>query len=217
MIVRCSDLDRFFDGELAIDHASAFRDHLASCESCQAALHDRMQEAALTWTSPAARRARLRQRIERVARYCAGPALAAAAGVIATLYVMRPAVDERVESEAPLELALTVRREGELKRGYAAHAGDVLRPVLRGGQFRAFYVYLDAALQAHCPGEPACHDDPRGRALELELRVAARGTYVIFGARAAYPLPPPAATPDEAAAQLTAAHVEFARTYVDVD
>jgi hypothetical protein len=45
MTERCTDLDEFFDGELAADQADAFRDHLATCERCQRVLHGRMQES----------------------------------------------------------------------------------------------------------------------------------------------------------------------------
>jgi hypothetical protein len=40
----CTVLDEFFDGELPADQASAFREHLPTCERCQDVLHGRMQE-----------------------------------------------------------------------------------------------------------------------------------------------------------------------------
>jgi hypothetical protein len=43
----CADLDPFFDGEISEEAAADFREHLARCSRCQAALRGRMQEEAV--------------------------------------------------------------------------------------------------------------------------------------------------------------------------
>jgi anti-sigma factor RsiW len=39
----CADLICFADGELEADRAASFRDHLATCEACQAGLVEALQ------------------------------------------------------------------------------------------------------------------------------------------------------------------------------
>jgi tetratricopeptide (TPR) repeat protein len=43
----CEQLDRFMDGELSAQEAQAFRDHLATCETCSLGLHGEMMLEAL--------------------------------------------------------------------------------------------------------------------------------------------------------------------------
>jgi hypothetical protein len=43
----CADLDPFFDGETSEEATADFREHLARCSRCQAALRGRMQEEAV--------------------------------------------------------------------------------------------------------------------------------------------------------------------------
>lgn len=45
MSVTCPNVNEFFDGELAVEAAHAFRDHLAHCHRCQADLNTAMQLA----------------------------------------------------------------------------------------------------------------------------------------------------------------------------
>jgi anti-sigma factor RsiW len=42
----CADLIYFADGELEADRAAVFRDHLATCEPCQAGLVEALQLSA---------------------------------------------------------------------------------------------------------------------------------------------------------------------------
>lgn len=63
MVAPCENLDEFFDGELDVAAATAFRDHLLTCRKCQAELGELIQLGAL---SDRYHRARSQARIERV-------------------------------------------------------------------------------------------------------------------------------------------------------
>lgn len=53
-VLRCSDLDAFYAGELAPPRADAFRLHLATCPACQSGLRGLMVLGAIASTAPRA-------------------------------------------------------------------------------------------------------------------------------------------------------------------
>lgn len=228
MTVRCSDLDRFFDGELSVAQAAVFRDHLATCPTCEAALLGRMQEDALICEERAAwaDQAREVRRALRLRRW-ALPAIAAVAAAAVVALCLRPgeeraaeplAIKDAVERGGTLKRGVALERSAEpsrLKRGRGLSTGDHWTLSLRGGAYRALYVYLDNVLLAHCPGDPRCRDADGELAIPLEL--ALRGGYIVIGARAASPLPFLPATPDDASAQLLSAGIKYALVFETVD
>jgi anti-sigma factor RsiW len=129
----CDQLDAFFDGELPADQAAAFRDHLASCARCAAALRGRMVEevvvdelrgAAVTDLG-AARRARRRAPVAVIAAV-----VAAAAAVLVVVWWKRPGPGPSPHApEVALELSLA--RGSEVMRGHAAHVGDTAHVAAR--------------------------------------------------------------------------------------
>jgi hypothetical protein len=213
MSVPCADLDTFFDGELSEEGAVAFREHLASCERCQAVLRGRMQEEVVAGrveqpcvvaVKPAYRDAR-RRRIAILA-----PLLAAAAAFVIWLVVTR-----EHEQARPIELSLTVEHRGAPRRGSVA-VGDVLRPIVHGERHRAIWVYLgDRDLVAACPGRAQCDSSNGG--LRLELSVPDPGRYSIIALTSAEPIMAPDGALDVmlTAATIAGAHIEI--RHVDVN
>lgn len=125
MSADCAELDPFFDGELSKEEAVRFREHLATCERCQAALRGRMQEEVVAGmrherveqprvvaVMPAHRDARPR-RIATLA-----PLLAAAAAVVIWLVVIRdperPGESRRVNPHGG-EVSLAQSQQGSVK------------------------------------------------------------------------------------------------------
>jgi anti-sigma factor RsiW len=246
MTERCTDLDEFFDGELAADQANVFWDHLATCERCQEVLHGRMQEsvvahvhqahAAPAVTAPdaaapavvprpgppataapaMAREPARRPWSYRRAVVYAAPLLAAAAAV--PLWLGH-------RSEPAFELSLAIDRApaaergagaGVPRRGLAAHTGDVLRPTVRGERHQAIWVYLDERDLIL-----RCPDDVRCRSadgeLALELPLTTRGRYAIIAVGSGEALPAPGPTLDRTLATARTAGVHTQIKYVDVD
>lgn len=224
MSARCADLDEFFDGELTDDQAAAFRDHLGTCERCQAVLLGRMQEG-IAAQSPApiavpAQRSRARRRSRMVA-YAAAPVLATAAGMALWLGHGR---------EAGFALSLAID-QGEQARGgpaaaprprvasghHSAHVGDTVRPRAHGEPYQAIWIYLDEReLVAACPRDGA-RCSTAGDELALELRLSTRGQYTIVALGSRDPLPEPGATADEAIAVARSSGMQREVKYVNVD
>ena len=119
----CTQLDAFFDGELATADASAFRTHLATCDRCQLQLRGRMQEAMVV--DEAEPRAAVIPIARARKRYIAAvTALAAAAAAVLILWTLRrPQSAPRVAVVEPA-LALSVVHGDAVVRGTAALAGD---------------------------------------------------------------------------------------------
>jgi anti-sigma factor RsiW len=119
----CTQLDAFFDGELAAGEAEAFRAHLATCDRCQLQLRGRMQEALVVdEADPAAGVipiARARK------RYIAAVAtIAAAAAAVLIVWTLRPAQPTPRVAVVEPALALSVVHGDAVVRGTAALAGD---------------------------------------------------------------------------------------------
>jgi hypothetical protein len=106
MTERCTDLDAFFDGELAADQADRFRHHLPTCERCQRVLDGRMQES-IAVRAPA-RASRARDPAPALAA-----AIASAAPAVTALTGTAPAVDREPgapDSAAPAAARTRARR-----------------------------------------------------------------------------------------------------------
>jgi Putative zinc-finger len=181
VIARCDDVDAFFDGELAVDPAQSFREHLTTCARCQAALRGRMLEAAVTDEAPGAQviplhaaRMPARTRSRPVRRWMvAAAAVAIAAAVTLVWWVRRPL--------APTVLAVVVRVEhgATQMRGTSAHIGDTIHARATGGAGqRAVWIYRDdTQLLLACPGAAGCRDGDGAMAADLVVRAV--GTYSI--------------------------------------
>jgi len=215
----CGDLDSFFDGELASHQAAGFRDHLAGCARCQAALHGRMQEAVVVGPRDAwdrrrrlrgfATGARPRLRMPRP-RYVVAALVAAA---VAAVWLARP---HTVIPTAPLQVALAIDHAVPTIRGEAAHVGDRLRVTARAPGYRAIWVYLgDHELVAVCPGGPSCRVTPE--VVGMDLPLAVRGTYAIVSLGAGSPLPVPSGTLDADVGAASTIEGTYQVGYVNVD
>jgi hypothetical protein len=239
MTERCADLDEFFDGELAVDQASAFRDHLASCDRCQRVLHGRMQEsvavrvpavglapatagagpvlAARTAVPPAPADPRPGRRRRRFAIYAA-PILAAAAAVALRL-IPPPAPEfQLVVALDHTDLSQRSReRAGLTQRALTAHVDDVVRSSVHGKRYRAIWVYLDdRELVTSCPKDGGSCSTTDGD-LTLQLRLRAHGTYTIVGLGSSEPIPEARATVDETLVFIRSAGVHSERRAIRVD
>lgn len=242
----CTDLDPFFDGELPKEAMAAFREHLAACPRCQAALRGRMQEETalekrpergaqhrLAGASPAyavplpdKHRARRRMFV-----YLA-PALAAAAAVAIWLVGTRgdPATSSARSgagrTSSPTEMTLAIERRGVGarsgagaaggRRGLVAQVGDVLRSTVRGEDHRAIWVYLEDRELV-----TACPDGPGcrndGGSLALELRVSAPGRYSVIAISSAQPIGTPHGPLDVMLGSIAAVGAHFEIKRVDVN
>jgi hypothetical protein len=241
MTKRCADLDEFFDGELAADQADAFREHLATCERCQRVLHGRMQESvaarvavarpartagaaaaapggavsASTARAGAPGKPARTWSLRRAVAYAAPP-LAAAAAV--ALYLGH-GTESGFELSIAVERAPVTERGGDAavpRHGLSAHAGDVLRPRVRGERHQAIWVYLDEReLILRCPDDARCCSADGGLALELPL--TARGRYAVVAVGSSGTLPGPEATLDRTLAAARTAGLHTQVQYVDVD
>ena len=158
----CSQLDEFFDAELDTAAAAAFRDHLTTCDRCQAALRGRMQEAMVT---DEAQPAVLALPVRRTRYYAMiGAAVALAAAVALVWQLKRPAPPQ----VAQLGVTLTLEQGATKMRGQPAHVGDRVH-VKAVGQL---WVYRgDHELLLACPGGAGC----RSGGADLDLKVM--GTY----------------------------------------
>lgn len=216
----CADLDPFFDGELSREAAAGFREHLATCERCQAALRGRMQEevvaeGAAEHAAPPGILAPRPPRPEGHGRkmvYLA-PILVAAAAFVIWFLGTRGA--QRAQ-QATAQLTVAIEHHGDLVRGNVAHVGDVLRPRVRGEGHLAIWVYLDAReLVISCPGGAGCSG--AGGGLELELRVSAPGQYSIIAIESAPPIVTPHGPLDVMLSKMVAAGGHFKMSLVEVD
>jgi hypothetical protein len=187
----CDDLDTFFDGELAADRASEFREHLASCPRCQDALRGRMLEAAVVADAKPISGAAIDELAPRRSRrrwgvVSAGLAAVAAAAVV-VLLVRRPGGPD---VDSPLALNLAVERGGIKVRGDLA-VGDTIHATARGGGgFRAVWIYReDRELVLACPGGHTCREEADGVVADLTL--SSVGDYSVVVLSSAKPLPGP--------------------------
>jgi len=223
MRVLCVDLDSFFDGELSAEEAVTFRVHLGTCMRCQEALRGRMQEEVVAGAAyerveqprgSDAKPPHLNIRRRRIVTLI--PLLAAAAAFMIWLIGTRGA-----EQAKPIELSLTIERHVEPKRGSPtrstlAHVGDILRPVLRGGRYRAIWVYLgDRDLLIACPGDTQC--DNTDDKLTLGFRVTALGQYSIIALGSEKPIMAPHGALDVMLSAAAAAGISFKIQHVDVN
>ena len=193
MTLPCSNLDEFFDGELASAEAAAFRTHLATCERCQRQLSGRMQEAMVVdEAAPVAEVipiARARGNTRVIAIVGAIVALAAAAVLVWSL---------RRETAKPPQLAMafTIERGGPTMRGGDAHVGDIVH--VQSGA--TVWIYRnDHELVLGCPGGTGCRADG------ADFTVSAIGAYSIV-VLAGDHLPVPRGDLD---ADVAAAHVPY--------
>ncbi|MEO6772721.1 MAG: zf-HC2 domain-containing protein [Kofleriaceae bacterium] len=154
MTLPCSQLDEFYDGELASAAAVVFRTHLASCATCQRQLRGRMQEALVVdEAAPAAHVIPIaRARKNAIAILGAAVALAAAVALVWSLRGRTP-------EPSQLVVALTIERGGEHVRGSStttAHPGDVVHVQTTG----TVWIYRsDRELVLACPGGRGCRAD----------------------------------------------------------
>ncbi|HEY1552034.1 MAG TPA: zf-HC2 domain-containing protein [Kofleriaceae bacterium] len=168
----CEQLDAFFDGELASAAGGAFRDHLASCPHCEAALRGRMLEAMVVTSErrepslargsmPPAAPSPFRRRF---AIGAAGVVALAAAAAIALF--IRPSPPAHREAPADLlAVAYDIERGPHAMRGQSAHVGDTLH--LRS--HATVWIYRgDHELALACAPDASC-----------DLHVAAIGSYSI--------------------------------------
>jgi hypothetical protein len=183
MTSTCEQLDAFFDGELAADAAGEFRDHVASCPHCEAALHGRMLEAMVVTgghRQPSFARGSTpplppSMQRRRVAIGAAGVvALAAAASV--ALFVRSSPPAHPSEQPDQLAVAYDIERGPHAMRGQTAHVGDTLHLRSRA----TVWIYRgDHELALACTPNAPC-----------DLHVAAIGSYsIITLAGAAIPAP----------------------------
>lgn len=138
-----------------------------------------------------------RRRRQRLAIAAAGMAAAAAAALV--LWPHRDASPEI----APL-LAIHIDRSGAPLRGSAPHPGDLL--VLRGHGIGRRYLELrvyraDREVVLRCADELPCR--PHGDVVEASVALAEAGRYRAVLLSSDRALPPPDATLDQAAAQVS--------------
>ena len=168
----CSQFDEFYDGELAVAPTTAFRDHLATCDRCQASLRGRMQETlVLDEAAPA-----VVIPIRRM-RYAAIGAMVAVAAAVALVWSLKSGKPPQV---AELGVTLTIEKGAATMRGQSAHVGDRVH-VKAAGQL---WIYRgDHELVLACPGHAGC------RAGGADIDLAAMGSYqfVSLGATSVVP------------------------------
>ena len=149
----CSQLDEFFDGELDTAAAAAFRDHLTTCDRCQAALRGRMQEAMVT---DEAQPAVLALPVRRTRTYAmVGAAVALAAAVALVWQLKRPAPPQ----VAQLAVSFEIQRGDEVLRDKspdAIHVKDRVHVPFKGP---VWIYHGDHKLLLACPGSVGCRPD----------------------------------------------------------
>lgn len=217
MTSSCADLDPFFDGELPKEAVAEFREHLAGCARCQAALRGRMQEKAVIGEAPA-RAAQHRaaeagpvHRARRRTIIYLAPVLAAAAGVAIWLGAARGR-----EPAMPLEATLAIEHRGVATRGSVAHVGDMLQSTVRGEKHRAIWVYLGTReVVIACPGRAECTS--KDDSLELELGVPVPGQYSIITIGSAQPIMAPHGPLDRMLSSIAASGAHFEIRRIDVN
>jgi hypothetical protein len=138
-------------------------------------------------------------------------ALAAAAALV--LWLGR---DRGPSGPRPLEVALTVRRDGPPVRATTAAVGDVVGIEARGGRgHRAVWVYRDdRELVLRCPGGATCAIGAGG--ITAELRVERAGRYAVVLLAADQPLPAPTGRLDDDLAAAAAAGATRQLSELDV-
>jgi Putative zinc-finger len=210
MIATCDLLDAFFDGELQADVAGAFRDHLASCPHCEAALRGRMLEATVVangsqqqpsfarGSTPPLPPASLHRR--RIAIGAAGVvALAAAASV--ALFVRPSPSPHHGDPPDQLAVAYDIERGPHAMRGQTAHVGDTLH--LHSGA--TVWIYRgDHELALACAPSAPC-----------ALHVTAIGAYSIVTLAGAA-IPPPHGSLDDDVAAAVEAGAKYRTEQLDV-
>ncbi|HEX4453649.1 MAG TPA: zf-HC2 domain-containing protein [Kofleriaceae bacterium] len=196
MTSTCVQLDAFFDGEMPADAASAFRDHLASCPHCEAALRGRVLEAMVVTggpRQPAFARGSMpplppspSPQRRRVAIGAAGVVALAAAASIA-LFARPSPSPHHGDPADQLAVAYDIERGPHAMRGQTAHVGDTLH--LRSPA--TVWIYRgDHELALACAPNTSC-----------DLHVAAIGSYsIVTLAGAAIPAPHGSLDEDVAAA-----------------
>jgi hypothetical protein len=157
----CSQFDEFFDGELEQAAAATFREHLTTCDRCQASLRGRMQEALVVDEAAPAVIA-LPQRRLRYAMIGSAVALAAAVALVWSFHKPAP------PQIAMVGVKLTVEKGAATMRGSSAHVGDRVHAQATG----PLWIYRgDHELVLACPGGAGCRADG------ADLDITAMGTY----------------------------------------
>jgi hypothetical protein len=128
-------------------------------------------------------------------------------------------------SDPGLEMAVAVDRAPGTDRSDRAaapshtitvHAGEVLRPTVRGPRHRAIWVYAgERSLVAACPGAARCRDD--GGELTLEFTLTAPGKYAIVALGSSDLLPAPGTTLDQTRVAARRAGIRTVLQYVEVE
>ncbi len=128
----CENTDAFFDGEMSPDDAIAFRDHLASCQHCQASLHDLTQ---LNFLEAQARQQIPKARISKAPRRVVPGAarfFVMAAAAIALIVLLKkgrpPAMDHELLTQGATSRPFEARLAHpglRTHKPYNPHAGSV--------------------------------------------------------------------------------------------
>jgi hypothetical protein len=202
----CDHLDAFFDGELQADAAGAFRDHLASCPHCEAALRGRMLEAMVvtsTRKQPSLARGSVpplppSPQRRRIAFGAAGVAALAAAAAL--VLFMRPSPSPHHDGD-PLATTYAIERGPNTMRGQTAHVGDTLHLHAHA----TVWIYRgDHQLVLACAADAAC-----------DLHVAAIGSYSIVTLTGAA-IPAPHGSFDDDVATAVEAGAKYRAEQLDV-
>lgn len=120
------------------------------------------------------------------------------------------------QASPPERLAMEVRSErSEVKRGpdTLVSVGDTASATVRGGAFRALWIYRDDHLVLACPGDPRC----RGAERQLDLAVTLEqlGRYRLVALASSRPIPPPFRSYDRAIAEARRAEIELDERTLD--
>jgi len=193
----CSQFDEFYDGELAAAATGTFRDHLATCDRCQASLRGRMQETMiLDEASPA-----VVIPIRRM-RYAAIGAMVAVAATVALVWSLKGKKPPQV---ADLGVTLTIEKGAATMRGQSAHVGDRVH-VKAAGQL---WIYRgDHELVLACPGHAGCRDG----GADVDLAVMGTYQFVSLGSTSVVP----AGDFDTDLAKVATANVKYKVETLDV-
>ncbi|HEY1557690.1 MAG TPA: zf-HC2 domain-containing protein [Kofleriaceae bacterium] len=202
----CNQLDAFYDGELSAEEAAAFREHLATCARCQAALRGRMAEEVVVDEArgaPVASLSAARNSRRRIAVAAAMVAFAAAAALALVMWKRPGPAPSPRAPEVALELSLA--RGSEVMRGHAAHVGDVVHVAARTElPHHAVWVYR---------GD---HELVASSSAPADVPLRALGTYSVVALASSADIPAPHGSLDADVAGAAAAGAIYRIDTVDV-